>query len=368
MPSRRQPLIDLSKPQGLSLTGPSTGTSLQFLQRAKGLHEICEREYRIAPNDSPIEAHGGIHSITRFLDVRIYAAGPGVYAVGTGLFFINLTTDYLTFLRLPPGNTQQDQLFWAGGSYTRKANAAAGVTKWGIDPPPDGFTVALATQLVKTIENFEGAGWTITGTGDVANITQSNDGTINQDGNSLKVAVPVDTLDILTEGNTVDLSKFTTAGDSSNQDFIELWIRVDGDTTGFDYFTLRFDVGGGDFSSDYYQFKFLPTSVTINTMSLAGAGASSTVSGDEVAAVETGGGDADGGGTVDSPDTGTDATADLGDDTDVGGNDSVSTSSATWSRLRVPKSQFLRSGNGSGTWANVVAMQLMIKTNSLAGV
>src|SRR6266568_4964349 len=165
MPSRRQALIDVTTPQGLSLTGPSTGTPPQYLQRAKGLHEICEREYRIANNDTALYTRNGIHSITRIFDIRYFAAGTVLYAANVAIF-TNANSNHLTMHRLPPGNTQPDYLFWCGGGNAQKTTTSV-VSLWGIAPPPDGFTVALAAQLVKTIENFEGVGWTITGTGDV---------------------------------------------------------------------------------------------------------------------------------------------------------------------------------------------------------
>jgi hypothetical protein len=344
---------------GLTVTGPASGDAPMFMRRTRGLHEACLNELRPAPGRTPLfplPTTASIHTITRFNDVRYFGAGTILFREGAALL-TGLNGQRLTLTRMPPGNTQPDQLFVAGGGKGRKIDIADIVTNWGIDPPADGFTVALVAQLIKTIENFEVAGdWTIVGTGVIA----ANEATINQDGNSLKVTVPIDTLATLSKASVLDLSQFAVAGDSSDEDLIELWVRVDEADAGIDYITLRFDVGAGDFSSDYYQFKFLPTALIINTMVIEGVGKETTVAAGETTFVTDGGGDEESGGISESPSA---------VDSDPGpGTDAFGASSATWTRLRIAKSRFLRSGNSIATWANVAAIQLMIKTNTLSQV
>ena len=345
---------------GLTVTGPASSDAPMFMRRARGLHETCLNELRPAPGKLvlfSLPAGVPIHSIVRFNDKRYFAAGTVLYREGVAVL-TGLNGQRLTLLRLPPGNTQPDQLFVAGGGLGRKISTADVVTNWGIDPPSNGFTVALVAQLTKTIENFEAFGdWTIVGTGVVA----ANEATIKQDGtNSLKVTVPANTLATLTKASALNLAQFTVAGDSSNEDLIELWVRVDEADAGIEYITLRFDVGAGNFASDYYQFKFLPTALTTNTLVLEGKGAETDVSAGESAFVESEGGTEGDGGVASSPSPA---------DSDPGaGTDAFGASSATWTRLRIARSRFLRSGNSANTWANVAAIQLMIKTNILSQV
>lgn len=357
MPSRRQALLDLSKPMGLSVSGPTTGIAPTFLVRARGLHELCEHEYRLAPLDAVVLTRSGIHSITRFNDLRYVGAGTDVYRNGVSIF-TNATSDVLTFQRIPPGNTQPDQLFWSGGGRTRKSTSAGVVTNWGIDAPPNGFTGALVAQLTKTVELFENsADWAVVGVG----VTVANSATIKQEGvNALRVNVPVDTIAMLTKASTLNLAQFTVAGDTSNEDIIELWVRVDGDSAGIDYITLRFDVDAANFATNYYEFTFPPRAITVNNMVQTGIGANSGVNADEAGFLANVGGSEDSGGTESSPSAA---------DSDPGqGTDAFVASSTTWTRLRIGKSRFLRSGNSATTWADVTAVQLLIKTNALSSV
>lgn len=365
MPSQRVPLLLFSGTnqltssyfrtlQGLTVTGPASADSQAFLRHARGLHETCLNELKPAPGNTLLYAIPNIHSITRFNDQRFFAADGILYKNGVGVLYI-FDGSRLTLTRMPPGNTQPDQLFIAGGGAGRKIDMSGVATQWGIAPPNDGFTVALATQLVKDIEFFSfSSDWAIMSGAIVLN----DELVIVQDGTSLLVYVPASTLGIIQKMTsiTLDLSMFTTPGDSSDEDFIELWARVDEDQRGFDSFTLRFDVADGNFASDYYQFKFLPTSLTENTGILHGIGETIT---DPAVFIGNSGGSEDSAGEADGG-TGTGAS--------TGESDGVATASATWSRLRVPKGNFLRSGSGPGTWADVVAIQIMIQTNALSNL
>lgn len=343
--------------QGLSVTGPASGDAPSTLRRAQGLHETCLNELRPASGNATIFGLAGIHSIARFNDVRYVGAGTSLYSTTT-LILGGLSGEPLTLLRLPPGNSQPDRLFVAGGGLLRKVDTSDNVTFWGIDAPPDGFTVALVTQLIKDIELFEDfTDWTVS----PGTVTAADEATILQEGAaSLKVTVPASTLAILEKTVSLDLSEFAAPGDSSIEDFIEIWVRVDASTPALDYITLRFDVANGDFASDYYQYKFLPTSVNINRTALVGVADDILVNADEAGFIAD---------TGDS--TGTDNSVDSPSEADsapAGTDDGVTMSSNTWSRLRVPKSRFTRSGAGSGTWADVAGIQLMVSTNNLGSL
>lgn len=357
MPSRRQALLDLSNTQGLTLTGPATGTPPSQLRRARGLHETCFQELRPAPGNTSLFSQSAIHSITRFNDVRYFAAGTVLYRAGVSLI-TGLNGSPLTLTRIPPGNTQPDQLFLAGGGVTRKIDTAGTVRAWGIDPPPNGFTAIIQAQLTRDIELFEDqTTWTLVGTG----VTRANEATIREEGtNSLRLTIPANTLCTVSKALVLNLAQFSVSGDSSDEDLIELWIRVDG-ATGFDYCTLRFDVGAGDFASNFYQYKFLPTQITKNTRLVEGLGANPTITTDEAGFVGSsdGGGESSSGTVADPSPSGYD---------NSGFADGVALSSATWTRLRVPKRAFLRTGSNANTWANVVALQLMIVTNTTQSI
>lgn len=337
---------------GLTITGPSTEGTPGQLRRAKGLHESCLGELRPAPGNTLLYAVAAIHSIVRFNDVRFFAAGTVLYRDGVAAL-TGLSGERLTLMRLPPGNSQRDQLFVAGGGLARKIDISGTVTQWGIDAPPDGLVAVLHTQDDVSVEAFEDAtDWSVVGAGVVA----ADESTIVQEGtNSLKITVPVSTLATLSKAVTVDLSQFASDV-SSEEDFIQMWIRVDG-PRGFEYCALRFDIGSGDFASDYYQFKILPSSITINTEILTGIGNSSLVRGDEAGFLTQ----------SDGSESGVSSGSTIGDTADVGtdpggpsGTSDAPYASASWSRLRIRKKDFLRVGVNGNTWADVVAMQLMI--------
>jgi hypothetical protein len=343
--------------QGLTVTGPASADFAGFLRRARGLHETCLNELRPAPGNTVLSAIAGIHSITRFNDARYFAAGDTLYRDGVPLL-TGLNGQRLTLVRMPPGNTQPDQLFIAGGGLGRKISTASVVTNWGIDPPPDGFTVALSTQHTKTIELFESAAsWTVL----PGSVSALDEPTIKQEGaNSLAVSIISNALVTLTKALVIDLSLFTVAGDSSNEDMIELWVRVDEVAVALEYITLRFDVGAGNFASDFYQFKFPLSSAVISTNVLTGVGADTGVSAGEATFVSGTGGDETSNGIV--------ATPGAADSNPGAGEGAISTASHTWTRLRKAKSQFLRSGAGTGTWKDVKAIQLMIKATGQSAV
>lgn len=355
------PLLDFTQMQGLTVTGPATATRPNALRRARGLHETCINELRPASGNSSVKAGAGvIHSITRFNDLRFYAVGSALLEVNAGSVLTGLNGSYLTLLRMPPGNTQPDQLFVAGGGLLRKVSTGLTVTQWGIDPPPDGFTATIQAQLVKDIELFEDQStWTLVGTG----AAKSDEATIKEEGsNSLQVDMPANLLATLSKSVTLDLSQFSVAGDSSDEDLIELWVRVDG-ATGFEYFTLRFDVGAGNFATDFYQYKFLPLTVTQNTRTVEGIGTRDTVATDEAGFV----GSSDGGSEAENGVAGDTAAGSTASEPG-GSEDGVGLSSNTWTRLRVSKKLFQRTGTNTNTWANVAAIQLMIVTNSTQAI
>jgi len=355
----------MASPQGLSLNGPASGTPPQLLRRARGIHEICTHEYRIAPGDTVITAATGIHSITRFADTRIYAAGTSIYAYPYGFVFANSNSNPLTFRRLPPGNSQPDRLFWVGGGNARKADVAHNVQNWGIAPPPDGFNMSAQPYAQKAIEDFNNSGdWTIsatygTGTPTGQVVVVANEGAIVESGTSLKVTVPADTVVSLTKPLTINLGQFGSSGDSSGEDFVILFVRVDGNSGSIEYITLRFDVGSGNFGSDYYQFKFLPTSITVNP-AIDGVGSTPAASGDETQFVGDNGGTDETQRIVQNPS--------ISDSWAPQGGTEFVASAGTWTKLQLTKSQFQRSGINTNTWANVVAMQLMVKTNQMSGL
>lgn len=376
MPTQRVPLLLFSRLSpvtanvasvflGLTLSGPSTGEGPHLLRHARGLHETCLRELRPAPGNTLLYASGAnAHTIARFNDKRYFAVGGTLYENGTSIL-TGLNGSRLTLTRIPPGNTQPDQLFVSRGGLLRKISTASVVTQWGIAAPPNGFTVALAAQLTKTIELFEvAADWTVS----PGTVTASNEATIKQEGaNALKVTVPVNTLAILTKALVRDLSQFAASADSSNEDFVELWVRIDGDSQALDYLTLRFDVGGGDFAANYYEFKILPASLLFNTQDLSGIGLTPAVDASPDIFIGDNGGGEGSDGIVANPGPDSLGAEQVGDSA-MGADVGAFTSSAVWSRIRLLKSMFHRSGSSANTWANVAAMQLMIKTNTIAAI
>jgi len=103
-------------------------------------------------NGSRVISALNAHSIGTLQGQRIYGVGTGLYADAVSIANSAVFDgSRLTFTKAPPTAGVKPYLFISGGGYGAKLDEAHEVTRWGIEAPPDGATVELLPELVKTI-------------------------------------------------------------------------------------------------------------------------------------------------------------------------------------------------------------------------
>ena len=369
MPERTEQLI-LFPNQGLYLTGPKRMVPRTHLRRALGINETNIGSIKNRKGETTLYSLSSIHSLGRLNTDRYQGVAGVLYRNGVSLL-TGGDGNRLTLLKGQPSEGLADYLFLSGGNQSRKITSAGVVTNWGISPPPNGMVITKNANTQKQIEDFEDhTTWTYTNVS-----AHANEGTIKQQGtNSLHLTILANQLAVIRKASVLDLSTYGGGVSSPDEDHTEFWVRI-GSSPGFDYILIRFDVGTGNFATDFYQFKILPTQDTPRNDRF-GIGVSPLVNQQEEIFL-TGDRGGEGGSGSDAPageGSGSDSSAasDPGPGGDAGsgpgdGTDAVAGPN-TWTRIRVPKSSFFRSGAGSGTWANVAAIQFTIKSNSFSTI
>lgn len=334
-------------------SGPTDTAPKGSLRRATGVHPVRTRSIRSRNGSTLLSTLAG-HSITRFDDHRYVGAGTVLYRDGYSIK-TGLDGARLTFLRMPPQVGGDDYLFVAGGGDLFKVNTDGTTSPWGITAPPNGFTASKGTQRSKVIDAFDAAaGWT------ASSATLVDEATIKQEGgNSMKMTVVASTTGTATKAIAVDLANYAAPAQvSSDEDFITVWVRVD-NPDNMESLGVMFDLSGGAFATDYFHTTITATSGVIPP---ADSFVSQTV------------------GLADLPEIrGQQEEIFSYEGTPVGridrvnllanlGQVSVTTAVGVWIRLRLPKVTFQRAGDAAKTWANVVAMRVVVKTNARGSV
>lgn len=392
MPTKSIPLIDYKNPAsalsivsgssnlGLACAGSPELYTANFLRRATGVHESCFGFLRPRSGDSLLFAVGTpIHSISRFNDRRFYAFGASIYADGGQVWGLN-GGGHVEMLPIPPGNTQPDQLFFADGFFIGKVSSGNLVTNWGLNSTDiEALVASKETAHTLVIDEFDTTvGWTQVGDTEGFNI----DVNAFQFTTSLQLFIgkflPVDEISggIRRVGGiqklaALDLTHYADGSVSPAEDSIEFWAYSYKQAyADVEYITLRFDVGDGSFVHDYYQYTFF-LSDTTPVNQIPGLGDNPVVSGDELLFLQSiqrdrGASSNNANQTISALQgvntLGSGASFLTGPQPTDG---SVLLSAhQTWTRLRVAKSRFFRSGAGTGTWANVTGVQLLIGIRS----
>lgn len=345
---------------GLYVPGDTDTIPEGALKRARGLDATPTGTWRSRNGSTTLYALDA-HSLYRFGDVRFQGAGTVLYRDGLSIL-TGLNGNRLTFVRVPPVSGQSDYLFVAGGGLPRKVSAAGAVTQWGITKPTYGsFAAALGTQKTKTIDLFEDeTTWT------EVNATLANEGTIKQEGtNSLKATVAASTTATITKSITVNLSQYASGAEPSpDQDYIQLWVRVDAPEN-LEYMQVIFSLGGTGFGTETYS-----RSINVKDEIPPSQEHAKQVTGVEEAAqiqrrIET-----DQGTVIEDPNTGEMVFLDQWEQQQAledMGRTTVPVTVGQWVKLRLPKSSFQRSGDSADDWDDVQAVQLVIRTNSGTG-
>ena len=355
MPERTEQLIQYPN-VGLHLMGPKRMVPRTALRRALGIHASNIGSLKSRRGETLLYNLAAVHSLGRLNTDRFQGAADTLYRNNASLL-TGMDGTPLTLLKSPPSEGLSDYLFVTGGGVSRKILADGTVQNWGIDAPADGLTVAKHANNQKQIEAFEDhTTWTYSNV-----LLDANEPTVKQQGvNSLHVTIEANKIAVFHKALVIDLTTFGAGVVSADEDTIEFWIRID-NSPAFDYILMRFDVGAGNFATDYYQYKIVPTQLTPRNDRF-GIGISPLVNQNEETFVD-GGDDAPAGHASGSDPNAATVVGSGGDSGDSTSANAV-TAPYTWTRIRIPKASFFRSGAGTGTWANVAALQFLVKTNS----
>jgi len=146
---------DFSK--GLWSVGGKEHTMTGYIRRAKGLHAIRTPHLR-SRDGSTLLYDLTAHSLFRFNDVRIQAAGGSLYRAGAAVIS-SLNGGRLRFVAMPAQPGLDDSLFFTGGGQALKLDDGGSVTKWGIinpgGPPSLAETAAGTGALANGIYKYK---------------------------------------------------------------------------------------------------------------------------------------------------------------------------------------------------------------------
>ena len=104
-----------------------------YIRRAKGLHAIRTPHLR-SRDGSTLLYNLTAHSLFRFNDVQIQAAGGSLYRAGA-VVTSSLNGNRLRFVAMPAQPGLDDSLFITGGGQAIKLDDGGSVTTWGITNP-----------------------------------------------------------------------------------------------------------------------------------------------------------------------------------------------------------------------------------------
>ena len=104
-----------------------------YIRRAKGLHAIRTPHLR-SRDGSTLLYNLTAHSLFRFNDVQIQAAGGSLYRAGAVVASLSTAHDS-GFIAMPAQPGLDDSLFITGGGRAIKLDDGGSVTTWGITNP-----------------------------------------------------------------------------------------------------------------------------------------------------------------------------------------------------------------------------------------
>lgn len=123
------------KNKGLWITGTRERTPKTHMRRNTAIHAIRERELRTRNGSTVDAAVTGVHSLTRFDDIRFQGDGVNLRKAGAIIDSGQDGTPLEFEVSEPRTGTDAEYLFVAGGGSLVKVDSAGVVTNWGIDPP-----------------------------------------------------------------------------------------------------------------------------------------------------------------------------------------------------------------------------------------
>lgn len=353
-------LYDPSNPyRGLWLHGTHDQIPKGGFRRLIGTERNPRGSLKTRTGSTNISSPGAAHSLVRFDGDRYVGVTGSFDLIGTGTIKTGLSGSRLRFGKAPPTPGQLPYLFVANGGAPFKVNGTGGVSNWGIAPPADGsIAVAAAAEKKTQIDSMDATtGWTATV------VTMATEATIKQEGsNSLKITVPTSSTGTITKSITQDLTVHTGPLTSADEDFIMLWVRVD-NPENLQSLSISFSLNNTTFADNTYSYIIPVTLDSSGTDTL-------TLTKSDIGL----------GKLTTSPDGETvfvtpreDATSDTivlplssGEIKSMlkkMGQVSITTVHGVWTRVKIPKTNFGRSGTGAYTWADVDAVRISFTSN-----
>jgi hypothetical protein len=333
---------------GLWLPGPREELPEGTVRRGRGLHKTQTSSARSRSGSTllfPLDAH----SLSRFVISRFQGVGTDFYRDGA-LIRSSLSGNRLTFLRMPPTVGKDDYLYVAGGSNPGfKVDSAGAVTNWGIAAPLSKPACTLLPQELQVIDTFNGeAGDFNLVPGSDAGSSVSNEGTITIGGGSLQVNVPKN-VSVAWERifpGSIDLSMFAGGIVSPDEDYIQFWIHLRNPAR-IEQITLSFLVGDTTGNDLYIREILVEDTVSKKALKQErGLGDLVPISNQDDAFMLT---------EKTKPEQ-------LSLQEQLGTVKLIATRH-TWTRLRLPKSTFNRSGTNGATWSDIRGIRIGIRTN-----
>jgi hypothetical protein len=361
--------------RGLWLAGGRDNLPDGALRRATGVSQLREGAIRSARGQRILNLFGANQYI-RFDEALFQSTGPDVLREGivinaafpqSGLLGQVAGTRRASFLRAPPQADLTDYLFVAGGNNPFKVKAdGTSASKWGIDPPPEGFGATADAIESKSIDTCDvAATWTRVG---AVGVNPSDEPTIAIGGvTSMRFDFEQAAVTRYTKAVTTNLEHFgsgLTGLPSADQDYIEIWFRITSSTTGptsgnepspqnFDYLEISFALGAANFDDNVYTRRVEAQDGSLPQAGLAdqkiGLGG---IRDDEPFNIAT-----------DAGIVAEEGVFDPGSDTrlllNTLGQSIIYRQVDVWQRVRVSKSTFDRTGGDATlTWADVQAVRL----------
>lgn len=397
--------------RGLFVAGVRDATPAGFLRQAKGVRTIMKRHVTSRWGSSLLAtgAAGVLSSLVRFNDLRygkigsqfVVAAGNtlvnvgGITKLNTGnlRYGVGIPTDDTDATQFPQGpahlfvcgtRVRADGVGIDATQRPFKVDTTGAVTRWGIPAPitasgtpfqcrrgdAELFSIPIESfdQLQQIISGIN-LGWTLPTNGGAYGLVSNNK---QQGSSALQLQIAADQATSISKAISVNLARVGTV-ESPDQDWIQFWIFVD-DPKNVAFVDVLFDVTAGNLTGnqigttdglvDTFSFRILvadPTSEDVGT------GLEGTADAPEFADVRTPDDDASenkkkkkkgknvGEGV-------SKATAKL--IINSLGSTKLANTKTTWTKIRVPKQAFRRSGKaGTGRgWDAVRRVRLTLQS------
>ena len=352
-------LLDFDTPYaGLWLHGGIDAPPPGTFRRLSATERLPRRSLRSRPGSTAVAAVDA-HSVVRFNDNRYAGVTTTFKRLDTSADIkTGLNGSRLRFGKAAPTAGQASYLFVVNGGTCFKVAPDHTVSNMGIAAPADGFTATAASEKTTQIDDCDDSG---TWTG--SNATLATETTIKQEGTaSLHATVAASTAATVTKSVTIDLTQHSDLSASADEDFLAFWIRID-KPANVDSIQLVFSLNNTTFVDNTYSVSLeaVDTGEQLST-SEVGLGFLAGSAATELSYIKAPENVVSGSVSLSLP-AGEVATL-----LEAMGQTKLTPINGVWTRVRIPKTSFGRSGLDAVTWADVQAVKWVINTNDRGGV